>query len=153
MPAYPEFLRKAFVYCHQERGKTRQQIAEFFGVGRNAVGEAIRRHSEAGTTKNRTGQGRKRSARDVEHRTQVENALNENNRTVRKGQIIASSTRKLAAAVHPPISRESVRWILKKDLGLKPYKDQERQRLTSAVQQQRVQKCEILRDVCVSNIH
>ena len=47
-------LRPAFVYLHRQ-GKTFTEIADFFGVKRQTVSDAVRRFDESGSNGNRPG--------------------------------------------------------------------------------------------------
>jgi transposase len=139
-------LRPAFVFLVKERGKSRREIAKFFGVRRETVNEALRRHDATGNNKNRRGQGRKRTATNMAHVEEVREILNRNNRTRRKQGVPASSTRRIGRRVQ--ISRESARQILKRDLGLKPYKDIQRQKLTPQQRKKRLDRAIKLRERC-----
>lgn len=59
-------LRSAFVHL-ESQGKTRKEIAEFFGVSRKMVGTAVKRFHETGSNKNRPGSGRKKTATSGEN--------------------------------------------------------------------------------------
>jgi len=63
-------LRPAFVYLYH-RGKLIKDIAEFFGVGRDTVSDAVQRYHETNSNRNRAGSGRPRSATGEEHVKEV----------------------------------------------------------------------------------
>jgi transposase len=135
-------LRPAFVYLVSEMGKSRREVARFFGIRKGTVDEALRRYAQTGSNKNRTGQGRTRTSTDQARVEEVRQLLSRNNRTRRRNGVPASSTRKLANRLNN--SRTSVRRILKRDLGLKPYKDIKRQKLTSPQKRMRLEKTRAL---------
>jgi transposase len=109
-------LHPAFVYLVKVKGKSRKEVAKFFGIRKATVVEALKRHDETGSNRNRVGQGRKRTASDQSHVDEVRQLLSQNNRTRRKQGVPGSSSRKLAPRIG--VSRTSVRRILKRDLGL-----------------------------------
>jgi Homeodomain-like domain len=137
-------LRAAFVYLVKDQGKSRREVAEFFGVRPNTVCDAVKRFESTGGNKNRSGQGRKRTATDTAHREEVVTMLQANSHTKRRRGVVGSSSRKLARRLG--VSETSARRILKRDLKLKPYKKLRRQKLTARDKQQRVRKATALRD-------
>jgi transposase len=59
-------LRPAFVNLRQQ-GKKIGDIAKLFNVHRTTVSEAVKRFEATGSNKNRSGQGRPRTARTEEN--------------------------------------------------------------------------------------
>uniref|UniRef100_A0A915DAQ7 Transposase n=1 Tax=Ditylenchus dipsaci TaxID=166011 RepID=A0A915DAQ7_9BILA len=106
-------------------------------LGRNTVGNAVRRFEETGSNKNRIGQGRPRSARDEENVAAAAIAITAEPSTK------FNSTRKLGKKM--AISRDSAHRILVEDLGLKPYKMLSRQELGLAHIIKRLQRCRGMR--------
>jgi transposase len=89
-------LRPAFVYLSKERGKSFKDIADFFGVDRGTVSDAVKRFNETGGNKNRAGSGGKRPARTEDNIQEVADLLQLNNHTKLRNGIVGSSSRKLA---------------------------------------------------------
>jgi transposase len=83
-------LRPAFVYLNKQQGKSYKSIAEFFGVNRHTVSDAINHFEETGRNNNRPGSGRKRTATDRDNQEAVANAIAQNPSTK------VNSARKLA---------------------------------------------------------
>lgn len=122
----------AFLWLSKERGKTKKEIATFFGISRNTVADALKRYEEQGHFGNRKGQGRPKTSTTEAKQEEMEAALKEDSHTR------THSTRKLARRLK--ISRTSVRRMLKKG-GYFPWKDQERQLLTEAAKKKRRERC------------
>ena len=125
-------LRPAFVYLNQ-KGKTRTEIAEFFGVSRKMVGAAIERFESTGSNKNKGGSGRPRTATSVANQDAVASEIAANPSTK------FNSARKLSRRLS--ISRTSIRRILKRDLRLFPYKMKKRQELKPEHIKKRLKMC------------
>lgn len=125
-------LRPAFVWLVKEKGKTRKEVAEFFGVKQQTVGDAITRFEERGNFGNREGSGRPKTATSEGKMSEMEGILAESPHTRH------SSTRKMARRIG--ISRGSVRNLLKKG-GYFAWKDQQRQLLTDAARKKRRERC------------
>jgi transposase len=128
-------LRPAFAWLVKKMGRTRKEVAEFFGVRPNTVGDAITRYEEREDFGNRRGSGRRLTATTNEKKEELEQALAEDPHTR------TSSTRKLARRLE--ISRGSVRNLLKKG-GYRPWKDQKRQMLSEAAKKKRRERCPAL---------
>ena len=108
-------VRDAIIRAHA-CCKKQVEIAEFLGISTSTVNDAIKRYKETGNNEDRKGRGRKKTARS---RKNVQCA---------KGMIKRNpTTRKLAKKLD--VSEASARRILKKDLNLKPFKFQKRQKL------------------------
>ena len=112
-------LRDAIIRAH-ERGKKQVEIAEFLGISTSTVNDAIKRYKETGNNEDRKGRGRKKTARSRKN-VQCAKGMIKRNPTTR-----ANSTRKLAKKLY--VFEASARRILKKDLNLKPFKFQKRQK-------------------------
>uniref|UniRef100_A0A914CJZ9 Transposase n=1 Tax=Acrobeloides nanus TaxID=290746 RepID=A0A914CJZ9_9BILA len=104
-------LRDAIIRAH-ERGKKQVEIAEFLGISTSTVNDAIKRYKESGNNEDQKGN------------VQCARGMIKRNPTTR-----ANSTRKLAKKLD--VSEASARRILKKDLNLKPFKFQKRQKLNA----------------------
>jgi transposase len=115
-----------------KKGKTRQEVAEFFGVSRHAVGNAVKRFEEQGHHGNRSGQGRSRSSTTKEKVAEMEALLKVDPHTR------MSSSRKLARRMG--VSHWAVRTMLKEG-GYSSWKDQKRQLLTEAAKKKRRERC------------
>lgn len=125
-------LRPAFCYLVREKGRTRKEVANFFGVDPSTVGDAIKRYEEQGNFGNKTGSGRPRLATSTEKTEEMEVALSEDPHTR------TSSTRKLAKKVN--VSRWSVMRMLKR-CGYYAWKDQERQFISEKAKKKRRDRC------------
>jgi transposase len=137
-------LRPAFVHLSKERGKTFKDIAEFFGVSRQTVSNAVNRFNETGSNNNRAGSGRKRTARIEENIQQIADLLKLNNHTKLRNGTTGSSSRKLAARLGK--SQQSILRILHDDLGLEAWKKQKRQKLTKDQKQKRLVRATALKE-------
>jgi transposase len=137
-------LRPAFVYLHCQ-GKTFTEIAEFFGVNRKTVSDAVARYDETGSNRNRPGSGRPRDATGEENVEEVKRRIEEDpsNR--------CNSVRKLAADLD--ISIGSAHKILVDDLGLYPYKLRPRQKLTVEHRRKRRERCSAFRERFTNDTH
>jgi transposase len=150
-PEYPptatgitlEQIRPAFVYLVKEKGMSRSKVAEQFGVNFRTVSDTVKRFEETGGFKNRAGQGRKRTTADASHVEEVRQRLSRNPTTMKKRGIVGSSTRKLSRTLSS--ARETIRRILKRDLGLHPYKHVEQKTLTPVQVLQRIIRGKLLR--------
>jgi transposase len=134
-------LRPAFVYLHQNE-KSFKEIAKLFGVDQRTVSDAVKRFNETGSSKNRPGSGRKRTATGEIKRQAVADAIAQNPSTK------VNSTRKLARKLR--ISNASVHRILTRDLGLFPYKMHRRQLLDPIHIQKRLTMCRAMSQRLVS---
>ena len=128
-------LRDAIIRAH-ERGKKQVEIAEFLGISTSTVNDAIKRYKETGNNEDRKGRGRKKTARSRKN-VQCAKGMIKRNPTTR-----ANSTRKLAKKLD--VSEASARRILKKDLNLKPFKFQKRQKLNAQTKLKRLQCAQAL---------
>lgn len=128
-------LRPAFVYLKQQ-GKSVDAIRKIFGVSWKTVNDAVKRFEETASNKNRTGSGRKRTAKSDANIQAVADAIAQNPSTK------VNSTRKLARRLR--ISQTSVCEILRKELNLYPYKLLNRQELTPAHIRMRLERCQAM---------
>jgi transposase len=135
-----EQLRPAIVFLVKDKGMPYTEVAKLFDVKRHTVSNAVKRFEETGSFKNRAGQGRKLDSACVQ---EVRKHLLQNPRTTRKGRIVGNSVRKLGRKLR--INREKVRRIYKNVLGLFPYKDVVRKKLTPLHRFQRVRLGKLLR--------
>lgn len=122
-----------------------------FGVYPNKVSDAIKRFDETGSHKDRTRKGRKRTARSDENVQKATDLLQLNNHTKLRNGVPGSSSRKLAPKLG--VSRRSAQRILKKDLGLKPWKKQERQKLNDAQKEKRLGRATTLKERFAEGLH
>jgi len=146
-----EWFRPAACYLVQIKKLKQKDVAELFGVNPKRVSRAIKRFDETGSHKDRAGKGRKRTARSEEVIQEAANLLQQNSHTKLRNGVSGNSSRKLAAKLG--ISRTSTRRILRKDLGLKPWKKKERQKLTAAQKQKRLERATALRTRFEDGMH
>ena len=124
-------LRGAILRMH-EFGDTERKIAEALRISQSTVHDAISR----GTIEDKKGRGRKKTARSKKNIQRVKGMIKRNPSTK------ANSSRKLAKKLG--VSDFSARQILKKDLNLKPYKIQKRQKLNANARLKRLQRARAL---------
>jgi len=74
-------LSPVFCWLVKLKGKSRREVAEFFGVKEHTVGEAVRRFEEKGDFGNRRGSGRRPTATADEKQEELEQALAEDPHT------------------------------------------------------------------------
>ena len=130
-------LRPAIIHLH-ERGLTAREIARRLDIPRKTVDYAIQRFKETGSNENRKGQGLKKTARNAKNVRRAKGMLQRNPTTK------ANSSRKLATKLQ--ISPMSAYRILRKDLGLMPFKLKKRQKLTAEAKKKRFDRSwELLR--------
>ena len=110
-------LRAAILRMHSF-GHKQQEIADALHISQQLVSKAIRR----GTTEDRPGRGRKRTARTRENVRKIKAKIKRNDSSRR------NSKRKLAKAYG--VSPSSALNTLKKDLGLKSWRPLKRHDLT-----------------------
>lgn len=139
-----EWFRPAVCYLVKTMKQTRKDVAKLFGVGRKRVENAVKRFEETESHKDRAGKGRKRTARNEDKIQEAQELLQQNTHTKIRNNESGNSTRKLGKKLN--ISHESARQILRKDLGLKPWKKQEGQKLTDAQKTKRLNRATDLRD-------
>lgn len=132
------WFRPAAYYLVKVKGQTQEEVGNLFGVTRQRVSRAIKRFDNTGRHKDRAGKGRKRTARSDEKVQEAQGHLQQNSHTKLRNGVTGNSSRKLATKLN--ISRTSTRRILKEDLGLKPWKKQERQKLTDDQKQKRLER-------------
>ena len=140
-------FRPAIIQMH-ENGINQSKIAKYLSISRCAVQKAIKvclsgflnfflqRFEETGSNKDRPGKGRKKTARTKQNIQRAKRMIARNPTTK------ASSVRKLAKKMVS--NRESVRRILKKDLKLRPFKFQKRQKLNEEAKKKRLSRCRAL---------
>jgi transposase len=128
-------LRPAIIRMH-ERGVKNNEIVRLLGVHEATVRKAIERFEETGSNNDRKRSGRKKTARTPKNIQRVKKMMQQNPTTK------ANSTRKLAKKL--PFSRRSAQRILKEDLGMKPYKFLERQKLTDVAKKKRKDRSKIM---------
>uniref|UniRef100_A0A914CS76 Uncharacterized protein n=1 Tax=Acrobeloides nanus TaxID=290746 RepID=A0A914CS76_9BILA len=97
-----------------------ERTSKFLGISTSTVNDAIKRYKETGNNEDQKGRGRKKTARSRKN-VQCAKGMIKLNSTTR-----ANSTRKLAKKLD--VSEASAKRILKKDLNLKPFKFQKRQK-------------------------
>ena len=125
--------REAIKNLH-DSGMRISEISRRLNVPDSTIRKAIKRYKELGTTSDRPRSGRPRTATDATHRKKVRQRFERNPRR---------SLRKVAREVG--ISRESVRRIVKDNLGLKPYKQQKATSLTAVMKTTRLERCKRLK--------
>lgn len=146
-----EWFRPAVCYLVQIMKHKQKDVAELFGVPAMRISRTVKRFDETGSHKDRAGKGRKRTARSEQKVQETRELLRQNNHTKLRDGKIGNSTRKLAQKLE--IGRESARKILKQDLGLKPWKKKEGQKLTDAQKTKRENRATALRDRFANNGH
>lgn len=139
-----EWFRPSAYYLVKVRGQTQKDVAALFGVPRDRVSRAIRRFDETGTHKDRAGKGRKRTARSAQKIQEANDHLQQNRHTKLRNGVTGNSSRKLASKLD--VSVRSTRRILHEDLGLKPWKKQEHQKLTDAAKRKRLERATALKE-------
>lgn len=125
-------FRPAIIRMH-ENGKSMNQIAKDLGISRCAVQKAVKRFEETGSNKDRPGRGRKKTARSKKNIQRAKGMIKRNPKTK------ANSTRKLAKKLG--VTQTQALQILRKDLGMKPWKFQKRQKLNAQAKQKRLDRC------------
>jgi transposase len=125
-----------------EGGKKISEISRLLNIPWSTVSDAIKRYQQTGSNADRKRSGRPKSARTKKNIKKIKNLIEKNPHL---------SVRKLGKAVN--ISKDSSHRILKKNLKLKPYKNQKRQLLTNAVKDARFKRCKQLKKRFVANSH
>ena len=120
-------LRGAILRMH-EFGDTERKIAEALRISQSTVHDAISR----GTIEDKKGRGRKKTARSKKNIQRVKGMIKRNPSTK------ANSSRKLAKKLG--VGKTQAHQMLRKDLGLKPYKLQKRQKLNANARLKRLQR-------------
>lgn len=144
-----DWFRPAVCYLVENRKMTRKKVAEIFGVRREVVEDAVKRHQETGQFKNRKGQGRilflsslrlrlgrKRTSTDEAKIEAVKEHLQQNNHTKKRNGVSGNSTRKLGKKIGIP--KDAAHRILPKDLKLFAWKKQKGQKLNERQKRQRL---------------
>ena len=139
-----DWFRPAACYLVNVMKKKQKDVATLFGVNAKRVSRAIKRLDETGSHKDRKGKGRKRTVRTDEKIQEAQDHLQQNNHTKLRNGVSGNSSTKLAQKLD--ISQKSAWRILRKDLELKPWKKQERQKLTDAQKTKRLNRATDLRD-------
>jgi transposase len=146
-----EWFRPAAYYLVKVKGLTQNKVAQLFGVRQPRISGIVTRFEDTGSHKDRQGKGRKRTARNDEKIQEARDHLQQNNQTKLRNGVAGNSSRKLSAKLE--ISHTSTRRILKEDLGLKPWKKQERQKLTTDQKRKRLDRATALRDRFADGLH
>ena len=115
-------MRPALIKLH-DKGYSTREIEQLLDVSQSSVSRHIKRYEETGNHKDREGRGRKKTARSKRNIQRAKGMIQRNPTTK------ANSSRKLAKKLD--VSEASARRILKKDLNLKPFKYQKRQKLNA----------------------
>lgn len=116
-----------------ERGKGVREIARDLGISPGTVTKAKQRFQETGSNKDRPKGRPEKTARSQQNIRRVK-AMIQRNPTTK-----ANSTRKLAKKLG--IGNKSAHRILRKDLNMKPWKYQKRQKLGAQAKLKRLQRC------------
>lgn len=146
-----EWFRPAAYYLVKVKGLTQSKVAQLFGVSQPKISGIVTRFNQTGTHKDRQGRGRKKTARSEQKVQEAREHLQQNNQTKLRNGVTGNSSRKLAAKIG--ISDRSTRRILKEDLGLKPWKKQERQKLTDAQKRKRLERATALKNRFANGLH
>uniref|UniRef100_A0A914EJ12 Paired domain-containing protein n=1 Tax=Acrobeloides nanus TaxID=290746 RepID=A0A914EJ12_9BILA len=128
-------FRPAIIRMHQN-GTEKREISRLLSVPESTVRYAIKRFEETGSNHGRKGRGRKRTARAPRN---IRRAKGMNQRNPSSN---VNSKRKLAKKLGE--SATSAWRILREDLGLKPFKYLERQKLTDEAKKKRLDRARAL---------
>ncbi|PAV93597.1 hypothetical protein WR25_12821 [Diploscapter pachys] len=110
----PSSKRPIIIILHQTGHQTKD-IVKLLKISRTMVQKTVKRFKEIGSTADRPGRGRKRSARTEQNKKKLREMVRRNpRRSMRK------MTKKLK------IDEKSVRTIIRKDLGLNSYRIQKK---------------------------
>jgi transposase len=146
-----EWFRPAAYYLVKVKEMLQKDVAELFGVNRKRVSRAIKRFDETGSNKDCAGRGRKRTARTAAIIQEAADLLQQNSHTKLRNGVSGNSSRKLAAKLE--VSQRSALRILHEDLGLKPWKKTERQKLTDAQKRKRLERATELKERFTDGLH
>ena len=127
-------MRPSIIKLH-EKGYSIREIEQLLDVSQSSVSRHIKRYEATGNHKDREGRGRKKTARSKRNIQRAKGMIQRNPTTK------ANSSRKLAKKLD--VSEASARRILKKDLNLKPFKYQKRQKLNANAKLKRLQRARI----------
>ena len=113
--------------------KTRNQIASLLNTNRMFISRTLSRFSYTEDVLDRPRPGRPRTARTVSLTKRVLQRIKRNpERSIRK---MAKETK---------TNRESMQRLVRKDLGMKPYKMHKRQLLTTLNKKKRLERCKAM---------
>lgn len=146
-----DWFRPAVCYLVKVRKMKQKDVASLFDVNPNRVSRAIKRFNETGSNKNRAGKGRKKTARSAQKVQEAREHLQKNNHTKPRNGEAGNSVRKLAQKLE--VSVGSAHEILRKDLDLKPWKKQERQKLTDDQKRKRLERAIALKERFANGLH
>lgn len=121
--------RNAIVELHK-RGHRQCDIVRMLRAPQSTVSTTLKRYRELGHEGDRPGRGRKRSVATRQNKNKVRQRIKRNPRL---------SLRKVARDMG--INRESLRQLVKNDLGLKAYKLRKGQQLTNQNKRVRLTRC------------
>ena len=114
-------------------GKTRNQIASLLNTNRMFISRNLSRFSDTGDVLDRPRPGRPRTARTISMTKRVLQRIKRNpGRSIRK------------MAKEMKTNRESMRRLVRKDLGMKHYKRHKRQLLTTLNKKKRLERCKAM---------
>lgn len=146
-----DWFRPAVWYLVKVRKMKQYVVANLFGTNRKRVERIIKRFEETGGHKDRSGRGRKRTARSDENVQKARELLEQNNHTKFRNGVTGNSSRKLASKLE--ISPSSALRILKEDLELTAWNKMERQKLTDDQKRKRLARATVLRDRFADGLH
>ena len=89
-----DWFRPAACYLVEVMKRNKSEVANFFGVERHRVSDAIKRYNETGGHKNRECQGRKRTSRDEAHIEEAQEHLSQNNHTKKRNGVPGNCKKK-----------------------------------------------------------
>lgn len=138
------WFRPAAYYLVKIKKHTQKEIARLFEINPDRISRAIKRFEETGSHENRVGKGRKRTARSEAVIEEARDHLHQNNHTKLRSNVTGNPSRKLASKLN--ISQTSAWRILRKDMELKPWKMQERQKLTDLQKRKRLELARHLKE-------
>ena len=115
-------------------GKTRNQIASLLNTNRMFISRTLSRFSDIGDVLDLPRPGRPRTARTVSLTKRVLQRIKRNPaRSIREKMAKETKT-----------NRESMRRLVRKDLGMKPYKMHKRQLLTTLNTKKKLERCKAM---------
>lgn len=124
--------RAAIVALHR-KNRSLSDIAKLLAMSYKSVWRIVKRYQEQGTAADRPRSGRPRSVNTAQLRSRVKKRIKRNS---------CRSMRKMAKEVG--VNRETLRLVVERDLGLRPYKLLQGQALTELQTSARMTKCRAL---------
>lgn len=146
-----QWFRPAAYYLIKERGIKQKEVARLFGVSEQRVSRLVKRFNETKSHDDRQRSGRPSTARTPLIVSKVKKLLRRNNHTKARHGVSGRSTTRIAARMG--ISQMSAWRILRKNLGLKPWKKKKGQKLTAAAKNKRLNRAKALKERLADGRH